>query len=123
MASVSILYLDWNLIYFITKACLNLYWQPRIGAGQSGAVAQGPLRQPIAQPQAPAAPASSRPLTGGLEGGGCYALQWSDSRHWTIDRNATKLAVEFRGPCIIFLDYVYLALDHHSLSHDVRDHV
>ena len=29
MAFVSILYLDWNFNYFITKACLNLYWQQR----------------------------------------------------------------------------------------------
>ena len=42
MAFVSILYLDWNFNYFITKACLNLYWQQRFwggavwGAGRGG---------------------------------------------------------------------------------------
>ena len=54
---------------------------------------------------------------------GSYALQWNDSHHWAIERNGTKLAVELRGPCIMFLDYVYLVLEHHSLPHDGRDRV
>ena len=59
MDSVSILYLDRNIIYFITKACLNLYWQPRFGAGQGGAGWGGGPGAPLLQPIAPAAPQPS----------------------------------------------------------------
>ena len=73
MAFVSILYLDWNFNYFITKACLNLYWQQRFwgGAEWDGGRGGGP-GAPLLQP---APPATSCPLTTGLEGGGSYALQ------------------------------------------------
>ena len=43
MASVSILYLDWNFLYFITKACLKFVLATRkLGRGGGGPGPQGP---------------------------------------------------------------------------------
>ena len=107
MASVSIVYLDWNFIYFMTKACLKFVLATsQLGrGGERGGGTQGPgapgsqVLQPLTL-----TPGSRPPPTGGLEGGGHYAVQWSDTSHWTLQGNAIRLAVDIIGLCIILLE-------------------
>ena len=70
MASVSILYLDWNFIYFITKACLKFVLaSSQLGrGGERGGGTRAPGSQ-VLQPLT-LTPGSRPPPTGGLEGGG-----------------------------------------------------
>ena len=104
MASVSILYLDWNFIYFITKACLKFVLaSSQLGRGDERG---GGTRAPGSQVLQPLTltPGSRPPPTGGLGGGGHYALQWSDTSQWTLQGNAIKLAVDIIGLGIILLE-------------------